>query len=49
MRVPAQCPQCRRVDERRQSMYEVSSGTRSREPDAVYLKRWMRPMFIRGS
>lgn len=35
MRVPAQCPQCRQVDERRQSMYEVSSGKRSREPDAV--------------
>jgi hypothetical protein len=38
MRVPAQCPQCRQVDERRQSMYEVSSGKRSRETDEVYLK-----------
>jgi hypothetical protein len=37
MRVPAQCPHCRQVDERRQSMYEVSSGKRSRELDAVSL------------
>ena len=37
MRVPAQCPRCRQVDERRQSMYEVSSGKRSRELHAVYL------------
>ena len=26
MRIPAECPRCREVDERRQSMYEVSSG-----------------------
>ncbi len=38
MQVPAQCPQCRQVDEQRQSMYEVSSGPRSREPHAVYVK-----------
>jgi hypothetical protein len=38
MRVPAQCPRCRQIDERRQSMYEVTSGKRSREPDAVSLE-----------
>lgn len=32
MRVPAQCPRCREVNERRQSMYEVNSGERSSEP-----------------
>ena len=37
MRIPAQCPRCREVDERRQSMYEVSSGKRSHKLDAVYL------------
>ncbi len=37
MRGPAQCPHCREVDERRQSMHEVSSGTRSHELHAVYL------------
>jgi hypothetical protein len=37
MRVPAQCPRCREVDERRQSMHEVSSGKRSHELHAVYL------------
>jgi hypothetical protein len=38
MRVPAQCPRCREVDERRQSMHEVSAGKRSRKPGAVYLR-----------
>jgi hypothetical protein len=38
MRVPAQCPRCRQIDERRQSMYEVTSGKRSREPDALSLQ-----------
>ena len=37
MRIPAQCPRCREVDERRQSMYEVSSGKRSSGLDAVDL------------
>src|SRR5262245_59908037 len=37
MRIPAQCPRCREVDERRQSMYEVSSGKRSSGLDVVYL------------
>jgi hypothetical protein len=37
MRTPAQCPRCREVDERRQSMYEVSSGKRSHELHPVYL------------
>ena len=36
MRIPAQCPRCREVDERRQSMYEVSSGKRS-SSGLVYL------------
>jgi hypothetical protein len=35
MRIPAQCPRCREVDERRQSMYEVSSGKRSSGIDPV--------------
>ena len=35
MRFPAECPECRRVDERRQAMHEVQSGPRSREPDAL--------------
>jgi hypothetical protein len=35
MRFSAECPECRQVDERRQAMYEVGSGRRSREPDAV--------------
>jgi hypothetical protein len=35
MQVPAQCPECRQVDERRQAMYEVGSAPRSRGPDAV--------------
>lgn len=33
MRIPAECPECRQADERRQAMYEVGSGPRSREPD----------------
>lgn len=37
MRIPAQCPRCREVDERRQSMYEVSSGKGGDGPDAVSL------------
>jgi hypothetical protein len=37
MRIPAPCPRCREVDERRQSMYEVSSGKRSSGLDAVNL------------
>ena len=37
MRVPAQCPRCREVDERRQSMHEVSAGKRSHELDVVSL------------
>jgi hypothetical protein len=37
MRIPAQCPRCREVDERRHSMYEVSSGKRSHELHPVYL------------
>jgi hypothetical protein len=37
MRVPAQCPRCREIDERRQSMHEVSSGKRSHELDVVEL------------
>jgi hypothetical protein len=37
MRIPAHCPRCREVDERRQSMYEVSSGKRSSGLDAVGL------------
>jgi coenzyme F420-reducing hydrogenase beta subunit len=37
MRIPAQCPHCREVDERRQSMHEVSSGKRSHELDVVDL------------
>jgi len=37
MRVPAQCPCCREVDERRQSIHEVSSGKRSHEIHAVSL------------
>ena len=31
MRVPAQCPRCREIDERRQSMHEVSAGKRSHD------------------
>jgi len=37
MRIPAQCPRCREIDERRQSMHEVSSGKRSHELDVVDL------------
>jgi hypothetical protein len=37
MRIPAQCPRCREVDERRQYMHEVSSGKRSHELHPVYL------------
>jgi hypothetical protein len=37
MRIPAQCPSCREVDERRQSIHEVGSGKRSHEPPPVYL------------
>jgi hypothetical protein len=37
MRIPAQCPRCREVDERRQSMYEVSSGKSSHELHPVYV------------
>ena len=37
MRVPAQCPRCREVNERRQSIHEVGSEKRSHELDAVYL------------
>ena len=33
MRVPAQCPRCREVNERRQSMREVGSEKRSHELD----------------
>jgi hypothetical protein len=38
MRIPAQCPRCREIDERRQSMHEVSSGKRSHELDVVDLR-----------
>ena len=31
MRIPAQCPRCRAIDERRQSMHEVSSSPMSGE------------------
>ena|ERR1700730_2574150 len=37
MRIPAQCPRCHEVDQRRQSMYEVSSGKRSHELHPVHL------------
>src|SRR5262249_20624945 len=37
MRIPAQCPRCREVDQRRQSIHEISSGERSHEFHAVYL------------
>lgn len=37
MRVLAQCPTCREIHERRQSMHEVTSGKRSHELDLVDL------------
>jgi hypothetical protein len=37
MRVAAQCPHCREVDERRQSMHEVGSGKRGHEVHVVHL------------
>ena len=37
MRVPAQCPRCREIDERRQSIQEVGSEKRSHQLHAVYL------------
>ena len=38
MRVPAQCPHCREIDERRQSIHEVSSENRSPHLAEVSLK-----------
>jgi hypothetical protein len=38
MRIPAQCPRCREVDERRESMYEVSSEKRSDGLNVINLK-----------
>jgi hypothetical protein len=35
MRVPAQCPRCREIDERRQSMHEVSSEMHDRQRKCV--------------
>jgi hypothetical protein len=37
MRIPAECPRCREIDER-QSVYEVGSRKCGRGPHAVYLK-----------
>ena len=37
MRVPAECPRCREIDERRRSVHEVSSGKRKQELHSVYL------------
>jgi hypothetical protein len=38
MRVPAQCPRCREVNERRQSIHEVGPEEHSHELEAVYLR-----------
>src|SRR6516164_9019765 len=37
MRVPAECPRCREIDERRRSVHEVSSGKRVQGLHTVYL------------
>jgi hypothetical protein len=37
MRVPAECPRCREIDERRRSTLEVGSGKRDSRLHAVYL------------